>query len=63
MKKILNATKDGVCKAITAGYHKAGVGNFIGGGSSEILNTAIYEEEEILWSEQEQGQEGQDSKA
>lgn len=44
MKKILNATKDGVCKAIIAGYHKAGVGNFIGGGSSEILNTAIYEE-------------------
>lgn len=34
-----------------------------GGGSSEILNTAIYEEEEILWSEPFKGQEGQDSKA
>ena len=63
MKKILNATKDGVCKAIIAGYHKAGDGNFMGGGSSEILNTAIYEEEEILWSEPFKGQEGQDSKA
>ena len=33
MKKILNATKDGVCKAIIAGYHKAGVGNFIKRGA------------------------------
>lgn len=31
MKKILNVTKDGICKAIIANYHKAGVGNFIGG--------------------------------
>ena len=31
MKKILNATKEGVCQAITAHYHKEGVGNIIGG--------------------------------
>ena len=47
MKKILNATKDGVCQAITAHYHKEGVGNIIGGGSSIILATAViqYEDE------------------
>ena len=31
MKKILNATKEGVCQAITAHYHKEGVSNIIGG--------------------------------
>ena len=47
MKKILNATKDGVCQAITAHYHKEGVSNIIGGGSSIILATAViqYEDE------------------
>ena len=46
MKKILNATKEGVCQAITAHYHKEGVGNIIGGGSSIILATAVIEYED-----------------
>lgn len=29
MKTILNVTKDGVCQAITAHYHKEGAGNII----------------------------------
>ena len=43
MKKILNATKEGVCQAITAHYHKEGGSNMIGGGSSIILATAMIE--------------------
>ena len=46
MKKILNATKGGVCQAITAHYHKEGAGNIIGGGSSIILATAVIEYED-----------------
>ena len=46
MKKILNATKEGVCQAITANYHKEGVSNIIGGGSSIILATAVIEYED-----------------
>ena len=46
MKKILNATKEGVCQAITAHYHKEGVSNIIGGGSSIILATAVIEYED-----------------
>ena len=46
MKKILNATKDGVCQAITAHYNKEGVGNIIGGGSGIILATAVIEYED-----------------
>ena len=46
MKKILNATKEGVCQAITAHYHKEGAGNIIGGGSSIILATAVIEYED-----------------
>ena len=48
MKKILNATKEGVCQAITAHYHKEGAGNIIGGGSSIILATAVNENEEQI---------------
>lgn len=47
MKKILNATKEGVCRAITAHYHKEGVGNIIG-GSSIILATAVIEYDEEI---------------
>lgn len=47
MKKILNATKEGVCQAITAHYHKEGVGNIIG-GSSIILATAVIEYDEEI---------------
>ena len=43
MKKILNKTKDGVCHTITEHYHKEGVSNIIGGGSSIILATAVIE--------------------
>ena len=46
MKKILNVTKEGVCQAITAHYHKDGAGNIIGGGSSIILATAVIEYED-----------------
>ena len=46
MKKILNATKEGVSQAITAHYHKEGAGNIIGGGSSIILATAVIEYED-----------------
>ena len=45
MKTILNATKEGVCPAITAHYHKEGAGDIIGGGSSIILATALIEHE------------------
>ena len=47
--RILNVTKDGVCQAITAHYHKEGVSNIIGGGSSIVLATAVieYEGEDI----------------
>ena len=45
MKTILNVTKEGVCRAITAHYHKEGVGNIIG-GSSMILATAVIEYED-----------------
>lgn len=48
MKKILNVTKEGVCQAITAHYHKEGVGNIIGGGSSIILATAVIEYEDEI---------------
>ena len=41
--RILNATKDGVCQTITAHYHKEGVSNIIGGGSSIVLATAVIE--------------------
>ena len=44
--RILNATKDGVCQTITAHYHKEGVSNIIGGGSSIVLATAVIEYEE-----------------
>ena len=44
--RILNVTKDGVCQAITAHYHKEGVSNIIGGGSSIVLATAVIEYEE-----------------
>ena len=46
MKKILNETKDGVCHTITVHYHKEGVSNIIGGGSSIILSTAVLEYED-----------------
>ena len=46
MKKILNTTKEGVCQAILAHYHKEGAGNIIGGGSSIILATAVIEYED-----------------
>ena len=46
MKKILDATKEGVGEAIAANYHKEGVGNIIGGGSSIILATAVIEYED-----------------
>ena len=47
--RILNVTKDGVCQTITAHYHKEGVSNIIGGGSSIVLATAVieYEGEDI----------------
>ena len=44
--RILNVTKDGVCQTITAHYHKEGVSNIIGGGSSIVLATAVIEYEE-----------------
>ena len=44
--RILNVTKDGVCQTITAHYHKEGVSNIIGGGSSVVLATAVIEYEE-----------------
>ena len=49
MKMILNTTKDGACLAITSHYHKEGVSNIIGGGSSIVLATAVieYEGEDI----------------
>lgn len=43
---MLNVTKDGVCQTITAHYHKDGVSNIIGGGSSKILATAVIEYED-----------------
>lgn len=46
MKKILNATKEGMRQTITAHYHKEGAGNIIGGGSSIILATAVIEYED-----------------
>ena len=48
MKTMLNVTKEGVCQAITAHYHKEGVGNIIGGGSSIILATAVIEYEDEI---------------
>ena len=44
--RILNVTKDGVCQTITAHYHKEGVSNIIGRGSSIVLATAVIEYEE-----------------
>ena len=44
--RILNVTKDSVCQTITAHYHKEGVSNIIGGGSSIVLATAVIEYEE-----------------
>lgn len=41
-------TKDGVCQTITAHYHKEGVSNIIGGGSSIVLATAVIEYEEDI---------------
>ena len=46
--RILNVTKDGVCQTITAHYHKEGVSNIIGGGSSIVLATAVIEYEEDI---------------
>ena len=40
MKKILNATKEGVCQAITAHYHKKGVINIIGGGKQYHISNS-----------------------
>ena len=44
-------TKDGVCQTITAHYHKEGVSNIIGGGSSIVLATAVIEYEEDTQTE------------
>ena len=37
---------DGTCRTIKSQYHKEGVSNIIGGGSSIILATAVIEYED-----------------
>lgn len=39
-------TEDGCCQTLMAHYHKEGVGNLIGGGSSKMLATCVMEEYE-----------------
>ena len=51
-----------IAKTILAGYYKFGAKILLSWGATMTKVIEVYEEE-ILRSEQEQGQEGQDSKA
>ena len=51
-----------IAKTILAGYYKFGAKTLLSWGATMTKVIEVYEEE-ILRSEQEQGQEGQDSKA
>ena len=52
-----------IAKTILAGYYKFGAKTLLSWGGATMTKVIEVYEEEILRSEQEQGQEGQDSKA
>ena len=52
-----------IAKMILAGYYKFGAKTLLSWGGATMTKVIEVYEEEILRSEQEQGQEGQDSKA
>ena len=52
-----------MAKTILVGYYKFGAKTLLSWGGATMTKVIEVYEEEILRSEQEQGQEGQDSKA